>query len=79
MLISKSDLKSLKKQYNFLVQNRFYIYVHYIHGIPNQKSSTCTVGLFDAGLFLDFFLGKKYIYNIKDISNCFLYIILFSY
>ena len=71
MLISKSDLKSLKKQYNFLVQNRFYIYVHYIHGIPNQKSSTCTVGLFDAGLFLDFFLGKKYIYNIKDISNVF--------
>lgn len=50
MLISKSDLKSLKKQYNFLVQNRFYIYVHYIHGIPNQKSSTCTVGLFDAAV-----------------------------
>lgn len=59
MLISKSDLKSLKKQYNFLVQNRFYIYVHYIHGIPNQKSSTCTVGLFDAGFIFRFFPWQK--------------------
>ena len=71
MLISKSDLKSLKKQYNFLMHNKFYISVRYVHGIPNQKLSTCVVGLFEAGLFLDFFLGKKYIYNIKDISNVF--------
>ena len=69
MLISKSDLKSLKKQYNFLMHNKFYISIRYVHGIPNQKISTCVVGLFEAGLFLDFFLGKKYIYNIKDISR----------
>ncbi len=71
MEISKDELKQLKKDYNFF-SNVFYITVQYINGTAKFQKGSCNIALFAAGLLLDGFGRKKFIYKTSEITNVFL-------